>query len=85
MKFASAGKSVIGADGKANLEDQEGVKKMGEITLSFVTAWNLIDIESGDPVSPSDEGVISKIPAEIVETIMKKMGAASKPDIETKN
>jgi hypothetical protein len=84
MKFAAAGKDLIGADGKANL-NQENTNKMGEVALSYVTAWNLIDIESGDPVSSTDEGVIKKIPGEVIETIMEQIGSASKQDEETKN
>lgn len=77
MSFAKVGK----------VEDEiEKVKAMKEVTKDFIVAWNLIDMETEESINPKDEKALDKVPSEVVESIMKKIGESSKQgDAETKN
>jgi hypothetical protein len=64
----------------------DNFKNLGAVAQKFITAWNLIDMETGELVLLSDEGAINKVPAEAIEAVFAQMGKTSdKQEKEIKN
>lgn len=72
------GKSALIEDQAKKLDAIKGV------VGSMITAWNLIDIETEQPVDVKAENALDRVPSEVVEKIMLSI-APPKQDEATKN
>lgn len=75
MEFTSL-RSTNGENDYIQLADAM-IKGMAQ----YVVAWNLIDIETEQPLNPQQEGAFNRIPAMVASQILK--GFVGKGDTET--
>lgn len=61
----------------------EQKKELSDFIRSLVVSWNLIDMETEQPVSPQDENALDRVPWEVVTEIFK--GLSGSQDESTKN
>lgn len=67
-------------------ERQQQINDMVEYVRSFVKAWNLLDMDTEQLVTLTDEKAFEKIPGEVVERVLMKFQEfTGKQDEETKN
>lgn len=64
-------------------KDEEKAAAMKKVAQDFIVAWNLLDIETEEPVSPTQADVFDHVPSEVVEAIFKSF--APQQDEATKN
>jgi hypothetical protein len=57
-------------------------KMMEEYAQKLILGWNLLDMTTEQPITPSSEGALSKVPSEVVEKIFAQF---NQEDQETKN
>lgn len=84
MKFALVAKDIKDANGNISI-NQDTVNSLKDVAKSYITAWNLIDCETEQPISPTTEDALSHVPSDVVEAIQKAIGGKSGQDEETKN
>lgn len=69
----------------AKLEnDEEKAAAMKDVAKGFIVAWNLLDLETGSPVSLTTSDALDHVPSEVVEEIFKSFLPKKQSD-EIKN
>jgi hypothetical protein len=64
----------------------EKINSMKDLAKDFIVSWNLLDLSTEQPISPTVENALDQVPSEVVEAIMKRMNDSSKKeDEEIKN
>jgi hypothetical protein len=59
---------------------------MRDYAKSLIVSWNLLDLETENPVMPTDADALDHVPGLVVEAIQKKIGELSKQgETEIKN
>lgn len=51
-------------------ETKEQLKQMQEYVFGFIKGWNLIDIETEQPLTLDSPAVLDRVPSEVVERIL---------------
>jgi hypothetical protein len=75
MRYVQTGRT-------ASADLNQWTEEMTALLPDFVIAWNLIDMNTEEPLSPKDEGAFNRIPGDVTDKILKEISAVKVKDAE---